>query len=257
MYVVDDDEKDEPDGDEKDETSEEDEVEFKDLRTMYDDQAKGFEDLKTRFENLEKEKNQIAYQLRTSKKEPKPAEDAEEKFTDAQLIGLLDEHEDDKAAQLQIMKLVARQAHGDTEKKALDAVEISQTKKDLDKFIDTTYPDWKDSSSPILAGVEDMKSKLGFEDHPYGDWIGMASFILANIEHVEKAAQERGKNEALGIKADDNRKKDIKNKNLSPATKKTGESKVLSSRVVKVAKQIGLNKRQTKIYQNLLGKKSA
>jgi len=248
------DEEDEPDGDEKKKDPPETEATIESLRKDIESQSTEMGTLKSEFEKLQKDRNALAYQLRTTKKEAKPTE--EETFSDTQLIGLLEEHKDDPAATLQIMKLVANQTAKGNKKETLNAVEISQTKKELDSFITKTYPALSDETGPLREGVNKMKSKLGIEDHPYGDWFGMASFVLTNIEQIEKQAFEKGQKTALGKSADDNRKKDIKKKGLTPPKKKAGESTVLSSRVSKVIKQMDMTPGQAKVYQKLMAKKT-
>ena len=253
IFITPDEEEEKPDGDEK-KISPETEATIESLRNDIKTQSTEMDTLKSDFEKLTKDRNTLAYQLRTNKKEEKPTE--EETFSDTQLMGLLEEHKDDPAATLQIIKLVASQAVKGNKKETLDAVEISQTKKELDLFISTTYPDFLDETGPIRERVNKMKSKLGIEDHPYGDWFGMASFVLTNIEQIEKQAFEKGQKTALGKSADDNRKKDIKTKGLAPAKKKAGESTVLSSRVSKVIKQMDMTPGQAKVYQKLMSKKT-
>ena len=102
--------------------------------------------------------------------------------------------------------------------------------------------------------MNEIKGKLGFEDHPYGDFIGVSALVMTNLESIRNAAKEEGKAEALKGLADDNRKKSIKSNVLPIPKSKIAVSKSTPSQVVKVAKQMGMNKGQTKIYAQLMSK---
>ena len=222
-----------------------------------EDITKKFSDLETRLSERDShvtDLNKAIHGLRKELKEAKAekVESGETVFTDAQLVSLLEEHKDDPATQLQIMKHVARQHSQDAQKGAVDQAAISSTKKELDGFLSNTYPDLSTEGSEIRVVVDQTKDMLGLSDHPYGDFLGTGAMLLQNIEQFTAQAREEGKQEALKELADSKRKKDVK-ANL-PASSGSGKQKgsgVISPDVLKTAKQMGLNKAQTKIYAQM------
>ncbi len=224
------------------------------------DITKKFSDLETRLSERDShvtDLNKAIHGLRKELKETKTAKlDSEETvFTDSQLVNLLEEHKDDAPTLLQVVKHVAKQSAKGAEKGAVDQAAISGTKKELDGFLSTTYPDLSTEGSEIRVVVDQTKDRLGLSDHPYGDFLGTGAMLLQNIESFTAQAREEGKQDALKEMADGKRKEDIK-KNLpaSPGSGKKGASSVISADVLKTAKQMGLNKSQTKIYAQMRSK---
>jgi len=248
------DEEDKPDEDEEEKSSEE-AVKFEDLQKQFTEQSETLKTLNEQLLERDKEINRIAYQLRTTKKETKTEEPAE--FTDAQLQGLLEEHKEDPAAMLQIMKLVTQQAVKKGSQETLDTVEISNTKKEMDSFLNKTYPDLAEESSDFRRDVDNTKSYLGMNDHPYGDFFAVGTMVLNNLEDIIKHAREEGKNEALKGTAEGKRKQSINANSLSAVTGKKTTSTVASSRYHETAKKLGLSPAATKKYVSNMAKKDA
>ncbi len=222
-----------------------------------EDITKKFSDLETRLSERDShvtDLNKAIHGLRKELKETKAEkmESGETVFTDAQLINLIEEHKDDPATQLQIMKHVAKQHAKGAQEGAVDQAAISSTKKELDGFLSTTYPDLSTDGSEIRVVVDETKDRLGLSDHPYGDFLGTGAMLLQNIESFTAQAREEGKQEALKEMADGKRKADIKKKlPASPGGGKKKGSDVISSDVLKTAKQMGLSKKATEIYAKI------
>ncbi len=257
VLEVDDPEEDDPDDEAKAKAKAAEKAAEKD-----EDITKKFSDLETRLSERDShvtDLNKAIHGLRKELKETKAEkmESGETVFTDSQLVSLLEEHKDDAPTLLQVVKHVAKQSAKGAEKGAIDQAAMSGTKKELDGFLSTTYPDLSTDGSEIRVVVDQTKDRLGLSDHPYGDFLGTGAMLLQNIESFTAQAREEGKQEALKEVADGKRKEDIKKKlPASPGGGKKKGSDVISSDVLKTAKQMGLNKAQTKIYAQMRANKN-
>ncbi len=178
--------------------------------------------------------------------------DKDVEFSDAQLLSMLEEHKDDPAVQLQIMKQIGQQAAKGTKTDAVNEVEITGNKRQMAAILSKTYPDLNKEGSEMRTDVDSVKAKLGITDHPYGDYFATGALILQNFEGIITAAKEQGKTEALKIKGEEGRKKGIKASALASTGGKKSKQVELSSKVKNNIKEIGLNPRQASIYAKLI-----
>jgi hypothetical protein len=237
---------DEDEGNEEDE-DEEDDTDYKELSGK---QGKTIDELTSNIKNL----NAGAYKMRKAL-EAKDTTDKDEdgKFTDTQLLGMLREHKDDDAVQLQIMKHVSEESSKKIEAKVVDAAEIAATKKQVDSFITKNWPEINEEGSDLRKDVDEAKKMLRIEDHPYSDYLGIAAALVTNLPDMITAAEERGKSAKIKDKNETNRKQSIKDNKLSNKGKKTGAEVKLPAQAQETAKQLGLTKSQIKIYKQMLG----
>ncbi len=178
--------------------------------------------------------------------------DKDVEFSDAQLLSMLEEHKDDPAVQLQIMKQIGQQAAKGTKTDAVNEVEITGNKRQMDAILSKIYPNLNKEGSEMRTDVDSVKVRLGIADHPYGDFFATGAMLLQNFEGVIAAAKEQGKTEALKIKGEEGRKKGIKASALSSTGGKKSKQVELSSKVKSNIKEIGLNPRQASIYAKLI-----
>lgn len=197
-----------------------------------------------------KESNRNFYGLRKKLKAMETkGDDKDANFSDAQLIGMIEEHQDEPGTMLQIMKQVGKQAASGEADVRIKAVEASQRKKEMDSYLLKTYPDAYDEGSENHKSIQQAKEYLHLTDHPLGDFLAGSSTMFLQVpemlENVKKEARENA------LKVEDARKKNIKQNSLESGKKKTA-SKELSSNYRSTAKQLGLSKSQTAIYAKLL-----
>jgi len=231
------------------------ETKYTELETQFTTQSEKFKTLEENLEKLTKENNRMAYQLRKGIK-AEPKEDDKVEFTDAQLQGLLETHKDDPAAMLQIMKLVSQQESKKGKDEAIDAVNVSNNKKEMDTYLETMYPDIKDEASPFRQDVDKTKTWLGMSDHPYGDFLATSVMVFNELENIISTARDEGKELALKGSAESERKKTIKSNALNPVTGKKGKSAALPTTVEDTIKQMNMDKKQAAIYRKLMANKS-
>jgi hypothetical protein len=198
------------------------------------------EDQKKENERLQKEVNRLGYALRTASKTEKKSD--EPQFTEAQLLQILKQHQDEPEVALQVMKEIAKQSakgiEASTEKKA----EIQQTRGQIETYIGSVFPDWKSEESPIRAGIEKAKSMYHLEDHPLGDELALGMIEFQRIPAIIKAEVERVQKDALGKSAEQKRKQSIAAGKPTPSTGKKGAGESpLSTTELETAKKLGIN----------------
>ena len=205
----------------------------------------------------QKEKNRSLYFAEKNRKGKKTEDDdtGDVEFSDEQLLGMLEAHKEDNVVLLQIMKQVGKQAAKKGEKNAINAAEMASQKKQLDSYLSENWPEINDESSEIYGDVQKAKELLHLEDHPMADFLAAGSVVFMNMKEMIKQAEERGKKANLKDASDNNRKKSIKNKKLSPKGKETGSKVTLPAQAQETVKQLGMNPRQAKIYAKLLKSK--
>ena len=215
---------------------------------------KRLNDKETHIKNL----NVALHQARQEKKGKDTEEEAP--LTDQQLLGLFKEHQNDPGTLFNIIKYVAQQSAKGVEKKAVDASQIAQKKSDIDNRLIKAYPDLAKDDSELRTGVNSVKTDLNIDDHPYGDLFALGVMTMNNLETLMKQARDEGKQEALKGKVEDKRKETVKKNALTPGGEKPSKAKQssteLSGKALDVAKQMGLNKSQSKLYARLISKKS-
>lgn len=211
--------------------------------------------LRAENEKAKKDRDRAFYNLRNAKKTEKK-ESKEPEFSDAQLLDLLEQHSDDKPVMLQIIKQVAKQQSGDMADAKIKGQEIKQKKATIDNFVLQNYSTFVTDDTPEHQELQKAKAFMHIEDHPLGDYLAIAALELAGlpktIEQVRKSAVE----EALKKNGEAGRKKAVKETSMgdSKPKKKIVESDDdnSESRFLATAKQMGLNKEQTKTYLKMV-----
>ena len=259
VELDDEDEDEEEDEDENDDDEDEEEDDGDDLDKKRDQLTQEIEELekKAAYWRQEKEKQRGIFFASQKDSRKKEGDDEEVEFTDAQLLGMLEQHKDDSTIMLQIMKHIGQQAAKKGKNEAVDAAAVASTKKEIDSFINQNWPEINEDGSDLRRDVEEAKKMLRLEDHPFSDYLGIAAAVMANVPDMIKEAEERGKKGGIKDKNEVNRKQAIKDKRLSEKGKKKGEKVTLPAQAAQTAKQLGLNDRQAKLYSKLLnaGKK--
>ncbi|MFA5377529.1 MAG: hypothetical protein WC455_17390 [Dehalococcoidia bacterium] len=220
-----------------------------------DDRLKAME---TRLTNLERDKKNLQIALhkeRQGKKSEKSKPDAEA-LTDEQLEKILEDNPDPKTA-LKVTRYMAEKIARGMKDTAIADVQTGQRSKAMENLLLERYPALADEGSDMRVEVDSEKEALGLKDHPYGDFFAVGSKVLQNLPAIIKEAYERGKKEALSVKADEKRGEKIKDADLTPKGKKsaTGGVDSLTKEQKESAKQMGLTPSQMKVYANLVGKK--
>jgi hypothetical protein len=192
------------------------------------------------------------HRIRQEKKTSAKTDDEESKFTDAQLLGMMNEHKDDPAVMLQIIKHVSQESGKKSEERAVDATEIANVKKQTDSFVTKNWPEINEDGSDLRKDVDEAKKMLRIEDHPFSDYLGIAAALVTNLPDMITAAEERGKKTNIKDKNETNRKQGIKDNKLSDKGKKTGVEVTLSAGAQETAKILGLSPTATKIYKTML-----
>lgn len=200
--------------------------------------------------------NKALHDARQDRKKGKDEGDKEETpLTKEQLLGIMKEHKDDPAVLLNVIEYASQQAAKGAEKKAVDAVEISSKKKEIDDYLGQNYPKLSDENSEDRVSVDKVKDMLSVADHPFGDFMAVAVRTQLMLPSIIQAAVDHAKKEALGENADKSRKASVKANAPAPSGKSGGVQKgktSLSGDAADVAKRIGLSAKGQAIYGKLL-----
>jgi hypothetical protein len=177
--------------------------------------------------DIEEERKRIAaekadlarrgYELREMKKKYEKRLEGEKapdeiELTDVQLEQLLEAHDADPKMRVQIIKQIAKQASKGAEVKATDAIEIKNMKSAQDQYLSTNWPDLAKDDSELRVNLEKAKTVLRIGDSPFSDFLSMGALMLMRLPEFVKAAEDRGRSEALGQKIEGKRKDKIKDK---------------------------------------------
>lgn len=176
------------------------------------DIAKQFEELKSQNVELQKALNRKFYNLRQERKQKEKEGGNADKpqFTDAQLLKILEEHRDDPAVTLQVIKHMTEQTASKTKKEAVEDTVIKQRQEVTQNWLHQNAPEIFDESSEVRATHERMLSELRLEDHPLGDFLAAAAAKMTVIPEMLKQAEEAGRKKALAEAAEASRTKAVK-----------------------------------------------
>jgi len=235
---------------------EEDEPSKKKKTSDKDDAEKTeLESLKEQLSELRNDKidlNKALHQARQKAKATK--KEVEAPLTDAQLLKILDEADNDPQTVLNVVRYQAEQAARKISGEAISGAELKRKQRESDKVLYEMYPSLSDESSDIRKAVDETKSYYGLDGNPLGDFFATGVQVLSALPGLLSAAEKRGEEKALKGKADDRRKKSIKD-NLSHA--KGGKKSFvtgLSESQAETAKQLGLSEPQMKTFKKIVGK---
>lgn len=230
-----------PDGKEKGERKEE-------KRLLDDDAAT----LKARVERLEADKSNLKKALheeRQAKKKSKAEDTEETQLTDAQLLAIMKEHQDDPSTMFNIIKHVATQAAKGIKKEALSEADVKNRSKQAESFLRERIPQLYEEDSDVRLNVNKVRDDLGLDDDPVGDYLAAGVIALNRTPELAEYWYKKGKADALGQKG---REKDIADGGLTPSGKKAGKPKVtLTKDMEDLAQQMGLTPSQRKLYAKL------
>ena len=238
-----------------------------DVKSLRADFKKDIEDFKKTAEeeknDLKKEISRLGFMGRENKKLQKELAEAGKKgkddtFTDAQLLQMLKDHQDEPEVMFQIMKQMGKQAGDSATKNAESKVETSSKLKELTKMADKTLPGALQEGSHMYEEVQKTMEHLGLQDHPYGQVLSLAVTSLKNLPNFYKNVQEQTRKEMLGKTADDKRKDKIKADKLADKGSKI-DTKDFTSDDKETVSKLGLtSKRQKELYAKFknAGKKS-
>jgi len=162
----------------------------------------------------EKEINRLGYALRNAAK-PKDSDkkgaDEGQQFSDAQLLAILQEHKDDPTVQLQVMKEIARRNDADTLQAAEKASDIKTKRGQLHEFLGKAYPETMKEGTEQYDQVSQAVDWFHLDGHPLGRELAVAGMLLQTLPQTIQQVKEAARKEALAERADQARKKQIKN----------------------------------------------
>ncbi len=177
--------------------------------------ADQIEQLKATKKDLQKALHE-ARQERKKSKEP----DSEVKLTDVEIKAILKEHKDDPEVMFNALIYKMQQAAKTGKVDAVKEVEIKNRQRELTEVLRQRVKDYDDENSEVRVHINNAKANYGLEDHPHGDFLTAAAELYIALPAIAKNWFEEGKKAALGDKAEDSRKKGIKEKQLGPGGSK-------------------------------------
>lgn len=210
--------------------------------------------LKAEKEKAEKDRDRAFYNLRNAKKTEKK-ESKEPEFSDAQLLDLIETHREDPAVMLQIMKQVSKQQSGEMAETKIKSQEIKQKKAQIDQFIVQNYAPFVNDDTPEHQELQRAKAFMHIEDHPLGDYLAIAALELAGLPKTIEQVKKQAVEEALKKNGEESRKKAIKETatgGSKPKNKVVATVDEDTNQYLATAKQMGLNKEQTKRYLQMV-----
>ena len=197
--------------------------------------------------------NKALHEERKSKREA--AKDEAPQLSDAEIKKLFKEYQDDPDTLFQIVKYTAEQAAKGASKDAVDKGKIAENRKETESFLQKNYPDVYKEDSELHQYVSKTKTEMGLADHPYGDFLGTAVQVLINAPNIMKQVYDRGRNDALGGKAEKTRKEIVKESGLTPKGRSVGaESGKLTDAQKDVAQRLGLTGNKLKAFEKIVSK---
>jgi hypothetical protein len=216
------------------------------------DLAKQFEELKQQNLELQKQLNRKFYNLRQERKqkEAEGAPDANKppQFTDAQLLKILEEHRDDPAVQLQVIKHMTEQSAAKVKKEAVEDSTIKQQQQQAEGWLKNNVPDLFDEGSELRAKTDEMRNLMRLDTHPLGDFLAVAAAQMAAYPEMIKQAREEERKKVLAEAAEVSRKKAVKGGGPAGGTPPPKGSPSSDGEYIATGKSIGLTGEALKLY---------
>lgn len=212
---------------------------------------KDFEDLQANFKKLEGDKRNLNKALHEARQKKAGKEDAP--LTDKQLLKILEDNDDDPQTILNVVKYQAEQAAKKASGEVVSDAETRKKSKEADTLLKSMYPSLDDDSSDMRKAVNETKLYYGLGDNPLGDFFATGIQVLNALPDLITSAEKRGEETALKGKADDKRKKSIKD-NLSLKGGKEVLSTGLTESQTETASQLNLSDAQMKTFKKIVGK---
>lgn len=220
---------------------------------------KEVESLKAEIESLKKNaENEKAsywrkqYFLEKEKRDKEATAEPKAKFSDGQLLKILEEHAGEPAVLLQVMKHLTDGKAEEVEKKAAESAEIRQQKKVAEDWVRTNAPQVYDEGSEMHQQHQAVKAQMHLEDHPLGDFLALAAGQMASYqENLKKAIEQAREDERKKVLSEMNqttRKGAIKG--AAPAGGKSSPAAGAASEAAYYAqaKAMGLSGSEAKEY---------
>lgn len=213
------------------------------------DLSKQFEELKAQNEKLQKELKRKFYNFRQERKQQAKEGVADKpQFTDAQLLKILEEHRDDPAVTLQVIKHMTEQASSKVKKEAVEDTVIQQRKEVTQQWLQQNAPEIFDEESELRPMHERMLHEMRLEDHPLGDFLAAAAAKMTVLPDLLKQAEEAGRQKALAEAAEATRTKAVKAGGPAGATKAVPKGNAGDAQYKADGKNIGLTGSALELY---------
>jgi hypothetical protein len=175
------------------------------------DYGKQVAELQAKNEELQKQVNRKFYNLRKESKKPEGVEAGDKpQFTDAQMLKILEEHRDDPAVTLQVIKHMTEQAGAKIKKEAVEDSTIVQQKTQADTWLRANIPQLYEEGSELREKTDEIRQTLRLNDHPLGDFLAVAAAQVSAIPNMIKQAREDERKKALAEAAETSRKAAVK-----------------------------------------------
>ena len=183
--------------------------------------VKQITELMAKNEELQKQLNRKFYNLRKERKEaPKEGGETENpQFTDAQLLKILEEHKDDPAVTLQVIKHMTEQSAKATKKEAVEDTALNQQKTQAESWLRANIPQLYEDGSELREKTDEIRSTLRLDNHPLGDFLSVAAAQVSAIPNMIKAAREDERKKALAEAAEASRKAALRGGGPADGTK--------------------------------------
>lgn len=169
---------------------------------------------------LEKAARRAFYNERHEKKAAKVEGKEEAVLTDAEIKAIIKDNADDPEVLFNALTYKAQQIAKQTQKSAVDEVELKQKGGELTAILKQRVPDYDSPDSSSAETIAKSKSYFNLDDHPYGEFLGAAAAVYADLPNISKQWFEAGKKAAMDESADANRKAEIKSGQITPGGKK-------------------------------------
>ena len=136
-------------------------------------------------------------------------------FTNEQLIGIAQKHGQDPNVMVQVVQEMVKNAKGEATQSAQEIAETNRRSQEMRQRVLGIYPQIYEPDNPIRSDVERMKEYANLEGHAHADELAIALLTLDGLPGLLKAERDKGRQEALGKKAETKRKGSAKATSLA------------------------------------------
>lgn len=222
---------------------------------------------KSEIDELKKEINRLGFAMRENDKLKKQIAEAgkggkkddDVQFTDAQILQMMKDHNDEPEVLFQIMKHMQKQTGESLEKAAENREEFQNKRTEIRSFSEKLFPNAFDEGTEISGNIDKTVEYLGVDNHPLGREIALGMMAMKNlpnlIKGVEKDAEERVRKELLNKTANDKRKGKVSAHSLADKGSKSDKDDKKTPRGNDTIERLGMNERQQKLYQKFMSAK--
>lgn len=200
--------------------------------------------------DLQKEVNRLGYALRKAEKqEPTQQQDT---FTDAQLLQMMKDHQDEPEVLFQVVRQMQKQAGESIKKDAKTEAETSNKKQELVGIANNVFPGVLDEGSNFKGEIDNTAAYLGLDNNPYRDVLSLGVMALKNMPNLIENIKAQVRKEALAPNSEKARKKAATATSLADTGRKTGKTAQLPSGISETAKRLGMTASQQRIYAKMM-----